>query len=349
MSNLIYAGEKREWVTFWIFYTLSVLFAFAILPFAMTDLFRSSATALYSTDIQPDTSIVTGIRIVLQDAAGLPAMLFLVLGPFTPTLAAYVTAAARIGWRGVLEIVDRYKPWRRGVTAGEGLRLWAIALLVQAGIIAFGSLIRLYIVPALGGPEYQWSAPDMVWYVVIGSILVGMFTDAGGLMEETGWRGFAQPLLQRVANPTVACLIVGALWGLWHIPVKFDTISSAWEAPGYFALFYGFYIIGGAAGAVFYGYFVNRLGGSALIAIALHGVGNNHAGLGAGLVDAGQIYNDHMLVPMLFHFVTMVIPGLIVATVLIIMTKGQLGFREGSRLEALDKVPARDDRSVAAA
>jgi len=236
----------------------------------------------------------------------------------------------------VLEVVDRYKPWRCGVRWQEGVSIWGIALALQAIIMISTGMLRLFVSPAVGGPEYEWSAPDIAWTVLLGLILLAMFTDGGGLLEETGWRGFAQPLLQRRISPLTACLIIGALWGLWHIPVKFDTISTAWEAPGYFALFYGFYIMGGAAGSVIYGYFVNRLGGSALIAIALHGLGNDSMGLSVGLADASVVFDEHQITPLLFHLGTQVTPGVIIAVIIAVATRGRLGFRGGSTLESLD-------------
>ena len=41
----------------------------------------------------------------------------------------------------------------------------------------------------------------------------------GGL-EEPGWRGFAQPHLQRRHTPVRATLVVGVVWGLWHLPIE---------------------------------------------------------------------------------------------------------------------------------
>jgi membrane protease YdiL (CAAX protease family) len=41
------------------------------------------------------------------------------------------------------------------------------------------------------------------------------------LLEEFGWRGFAQPRLQRRHNALVSTLIVGLGWGLWHLPINY--------------------------------------------------------------------------------------------------------------------------------
>ncbi len=39
----------------------------------------------------------------------------------------------------------------------------------------------------------------------------------GALGEETGWRGFLQPLLEKRYALPVASIVVGLIWGLWHV------------------------------------------------------------------------------------------------------------------------------------
>lgn len=47
--------------------------------------------------------------------------------------------------------------------------------------------------------------------LAIATILVG------ALGEEIGWRGFLQPLLEKNYSALFASVIVGLLWGLWHV------------------------------------------------------------------------------------------------------------------------------------
>ncbi|MFF5900249.1 CPBP family intramembrane glutamic endopeptidase [Streptomyces argenteolus] len=48
-------------------------------------------------------------------------------------------------------------------------------------------------------------------------LIIQMITT--GLAEEPGWREFAMPHMQRRYGPLVATLIVGVLWGCWHLPL----------------------------------------------------------------------------------------------------------------------------------
>jgi membrane protease YdiL (CAAX protease family) len=47
--------------------------------------------------------------------------------------------------------------------------------------------------------------------IMLGGMLLGAFG------EELGWRGYLQNLLSRRQNGLIAFLIVGVLWGLWHV------------------------------------------------------------------------------------------------------------------------------------
>jgi membrane protease YdiL (CAAX protease family) len=73
----------------------------------------------------------------------------------------------------------------------------------------------------------------------------------GGGFEEPGWRGFALPRLQLDHSPVKATLILGLVWGIWHIPL------------------YGLGFVGPIAFVFFYTWLYNRTG-SVLLCILLH-------------------------------------------------------------------------------
>ena len=63
----------------------------------------------------------------------------------------------------------------------------------------------------------------------------------GGGHEELGWRGILQPLLDKKYTYWQSNLIVGSIWGIWHLPLWFIVGESHQGFP--FILFFYIYII----------------------------------------------------------------------------------------------------------
>ena len=70
-------------------------------------------------------------------------------------------------------------------------------------------------------------------------------------------------------------------------------------------------------------YFSNRVGGSALMGVMLHGMSHDSIGLSGKLRDDLLLSSDNTGVSM-FHDLFLVVPVVIVAIVLIVMTRGRL-------------------------
>jgi membrane protease YdiL (CAAX protease family) len=67
------------------------------------------------------------------------------------------------------------------------------------------------------------------WIVLVAfahNLLLG-----GPLGEEIGWRGFLLPKLLKRNGPLVASLILGVVWGLWHLPIDL-TAGFLLKGPG---------------------------------------------------------------------------------------------------------------------
>lgn len=120
-----------------------------------------------------------------------------------PTIAATILTLAREGRSGLAALYARLIRWRFGVQ-------WYALLLV--GIPVLG-----YLVSRVTGPEPR---DDLGTPALLFSVLLTLLI-TGPLGEELGWRGFALPRLLKRFNPLVASLVLGAIWGVWHLPSFF--------------------------------------------------------------------------------------------------------------------------------
>jgi uncharacterized protein len=193
------------------------------------------------------------ITLATRDAFDLGAVepVFWFTGGLGPTLAAVAVLYLRGRWPAVRELLRRVLVWRVGA-------LWYVtaALLPVVLIVAAFGLHR-----ALGGPE-----PDgtnlRLWYLFIPALLVSI--PFGPLSEEFGWRGYWLPALQRDRGPVIASLVIGVVWGVWHLPLFFMRDVPQADTP--FFLF----VVHGVALSILFTWVFNRARGSLLLMVLLH-------------------------------------------------------------------------------
>ena len=118
----------------------------------------------------------------------------------------------------------------------------------------------------------------------IGLVSVLLLILIGAVGEETGWRGYALPQLQRRFTPLASSLILAVLWFGWHLPQFFVIATYRDFAPvQYVGMFLGL-----ACGAVVLTWLYNRSGGSILLVAVWHGLYNVVSGTQAatGMIAA---------------------------------------------------------------
>lgn len=239
-------------------------------PTAMADMFKTMRTVPWHPDI------ITSFPYVLERPVLVTGYLF----PLAPTIAAIVITA--IAWRGagLRRLFDRFRPWREGVTWREGLMVYAMAFAVYLAAVGF-----LIILLFLNGPtsgldsmlQRYGTTPVAIWAFLI----VAPFLGPGGLLEEVGWRAFAYPLLlERLKNPLLAAVVLGVLWGFWHIPRDIPALLSGNPAlikgggyGGYVLDQIGF-VWGTIATSIVIAYVFFKTGGSVWAGILVHNFGN---------------------------------------------------------------------------
>jgi len=124
---------------------------------------------------------------------------------FSFSIAGVTMIAATTGTAGLRELRSRLTRWRFGIG-------WYLLALLPIGLFALATI-------AAGASfEFDASKVGIALFSLEAGILVSLFL-RGAMGEELGLRGFALPRLQRSMTPFRASLIIGILWGLWHLPV----------------------------------------------------------------------------------------------------------------------------------
>jgi len=169
------------------------------------------------------------------------------LAVYAPAIAAFVLVARMGGLAGVLRFLGRALLWRCGTA-------WYAFLIIGIPLIFIGG-------SALRGNLLTEPFPFTSFQTLLVALVIAAIK---GPVEEFGWRGLALPLLQRKFAPIWAGLILGVIWGLWHLPAFLlsGTQQSDWSFAAFFA---GCLAISVIVTALF-----NRSHGSILLSAIFH-------------------------------------------------------------------------------
>ena len=135
-----------------------------------------------------------------------------IFGPLSYTNPVFILAVYSPGITAVFLV------WRHYGVEGVGsfvrrLTLWRMPLAWWAFLV-IGIPTLFYLGAAIKGTATD-PFPFSPWYDVLPALVTALFI---GPIEEFGWRGVALPLLQRRFAPLQAGFMLGAIWGLWHVP-----------------------------------------------------------------------------------------------------------------------------------
>lgn len=141
------------------------------------------------------------------------------LAVYAPAIAAFTLVARNDGIASLRRFLSRALLWRCSL-------IWYAFLLVGIPLI-------FYCGSALKGTLFEDPFP----FHSLQSLFVALlFAAIKGPVEEFGWRGLALPLLQRKFAPLWASLILGGIWGFWHLPAFLlsGTQQSEWTFAPFF-------------------------------------------------------------------------------------------------------------------
>lgn len=153
----------------------------------------------------------------------------ILLGSYGPLIAALGTTALLDGRAGFRDL-------------GRRLRIWRVKPYWYAFVLVWPALLSL-----------AATAVSIAQQLVVGS----------SLGEEPGWRGYALPRMQWQHGALRAGLVLGLLWGLWHLPLWLwrdhrSPIEVGWELLGILAM------------SVLFTWVFNHTEGSLMLAMLFH-------------------------------------------------------------------------------
>ena len=174
------------------------------------------------------------------------------LAVYAPAIAAFIVVIYNAGTEGLRRYLGRLLLWRCSLP-------WYSFLIIGIPLIFIGG-------SALKGNLFTEPFPFSSFQSLI---LALVLTAIKGPVEEFGWRGVALPLLQRKFAPIWAGLILGVIWGFWHLPAFLlsGTPQSAWSFTPFF--------VGSIALSVIVTALFNKSHGSILLPALFHFQCNN--------------------------------------------------------------------------
>lgn len=235
--------------------------------------------------------------------------LLVVLGSFAgPALAAFVVTGAVEGRAGAGRLFRRFIQWR------AGLQWYLLALFGTPLIMALGASVFLGAAP-LNGLIQHW---PLVFTLYLPYTLTIGFLLGGGPAEEPGWRGFALPRLQQRRGALVGSIILGALWGLWHLPLfLIPALDGIPDLRANILSFVGF-MVAIVAFSVIVTWIYNNTAGSLLIVMALHSARN------------ATVLLERQMFPAFLHFQqrywALALAFTVCALAIILFTRGRLSY-----------------------
>jgi uncharacterized protein len=183
-------------------------------------------------------------------ALDIPFIPMAVIGSWTPNIAAFIIIAFVLKQKGgVKNLLRRWTHWR--------INPWWYLVALSPIIISMASAVLYH--RWVASPEINRESLNAS--ILIPFLVISLITGAMG--EELGWRGFALPRLQIRVNALGASLILGTIWGFWHLPLWF--IGMGWEETSFLLFLYSCIVV-----SVIYTWICNNTNGNMVLVSIFH-------------------------------------------------------------------------------
>lgn len=189
--------------------------------------------------------------------AGVDYLILVTIGAFAPLAAAVTLISRRHGWRESWQFIRQVSDFKTKPV------YYLLALLIPLAVAA----ATHYLAPLFNLQVADTLFPETVnpWLLLIPYLIFIMLI--GGGQEEFGWRGYAQQPLQERYGVIKASVMIGLVWGVWHLPLwAFPDAQGAYPFVAFVMQTVGVSLV--------YGLLYNASGQKLIIAILYHGMWN---------------------------------------------------------------------------
>ncbi|GIJ47244.1 CAAX amino protease [Virgisporangium aliadipatigenens] len=223
-----------------------------------------------------------------------------------PLGAAFIVTALAEGRAGLRNWARRLTHWRVGWK-------WFFAVLVTVPAVILVAPLAL---PKTWG---HLSMPSIMILAAYLPLLIMQFLTTA-TAEEPGWRDFALPRLQDRFGPVLGTVVLGLLWGAWHLPL----FLTEWGGPNVTWTLPVVFILGCVPLSLVMTWVFNRTGQSVPLIMLLHaGINTTYSLVWPEVYTNLDADTDSILAQL--------IASVVVSVVLIVATKGRLGLRADSQ------------------
>jgi hypothetical protein len=210
-------------------------------------------------------SVLDGLGLELPFEVTGYSMVAVIIGAFAPLLAALTLAGRQGGWQGIKSFLgDAFD-----------FHIKPVYLISALGLPLVIHVISHYLALGLGLDVARSLFPEdiSVSPFILAVPYFFLMLLIGGGQEEFGWRGYAQEPLQERYGVIPASLLIGVIWGFWHLPL--------WFMPGDLHSAYSFlaFVLMTTSISLIYAWLYNASGKKLIVVIIFHAMNNTSAPL----------------------------------------------------------------------
>lgn len=193
----------------------------------------------------------------------LPIPLLIVMG-YMPTLAAVIVTGLTKGKAGLRALFGKLLIVRVGIK-WYAFTIFGFGAMSLLAILLSSALPASTASPILSEEMSHLPGPlAMVLNIVMLYLVLGLING-----EELAWRGFALPRLQAKYNALTSSLILGAIWGLFHLPLFFTATGSSQAGASFLPFVFSTMVL-----SILFTWVFNNTRGSVLLAYLFHAATN---------------------------------------------------------------------------